>query len=528
MRSEYSRRTFLKAAGAGAVSLSLSGSAESQLAASARHTNSRPNILIIHADQHRIDCLGAYGSQDVKTPHIDALASDGVRYDNSFCCFPVCTPSRYSLLSGMYVHDHGGWTNHCGIPAETATFPRILRAAGYRTAAVGKMHFTPTYLDVGFQEMHLAEQDGPGRWDDDYHRYLMQHDLVDRNDLEDQRSEYRKRAPDEYWQTFGAMVSNLPEEHHPTTWTADRAIEQLNRWTPDAPALLMVGFIKPHHPFDPPAPWDKMYDPLALTLLPGWHSQCIDHDLQMSRGYFPNADLTEPALRRIMAYYYATISQIDHHVGRMIRLLKDKGLYDNTLIVFTSDHGEYMGHHHMILKSNYLYDPLAKIPLIIKYPNSRDAGQTTDRLVNNIDLAPTLCRAAGCEPAETMHGKDLAADTDGHDIAFSETHGGRQVMARTKTHKLILAGPKNANLFFDLQKDPQEMTNLYEDPACAPIIADLEARLTAWRHKGPVPKPHTEGPRITGPNVPPDDESHRPAIIEYYEKKMAQLQQKDA
>ena len=159
----------------------------------------RPNVLVLHVDQLRIDCLGVYGNPDVKTPHIDRLASDGVRYTNSLCAFPVCTPSRYSLLSGRYVHEHAGWDNRSTLSPEIATFPRTLRAAGYRTKAVGKMHFTPTYLDVGFDELLLAEQDGPGRWDDDYHRYLMRLGLVDRNDLEDQLGEYRRDAPQEYW-----------------------------------------------------------------------------------------------------------------------------------------------------------------------------------------------------------------------------------------------------------------------------------------------------------------------------------------
>jgi arylsulfatase A-like enzyme len=128
-----------------------------------------PNILILHADQHRYDCLGAYGNPNVQTPSIDALAADGIRFENSFCPFPVCTPSRYSLLSSQYVRQHLGWTNHCTVPPGIPTFPRLLRDAGYRTKAVGKMHFTPTYLDVGFEEMLLAEQDGPGRFDDDYH-----------------------------------------------------------------------------------------------------------------------------------------------------------------------------------------------------------------------------------------------------------------------------------------------------------------------------------------------------------------------
>ena len=139
----------------------------------------KPNILIIMADQHRADCLGAYGNPDIQTPHIDSLATDGARYPNSFCPFPVCTPSRYSFLSGLYVGQHLGGSNHCTLPAGLPTFPRVLRENGYRTKAVGKMHFTPTYLDVGFEEMWLAEQNGPGRYDDDYHRWLMAEGLSD-------------------------------------------------------------------------------------------------------------------------------------------------------------------------------------------------------------------------------------------------------------------------------------------------------------------------------------------------------------
>ena len=240
-----------------------------------------PNILLIHADQHRFDCLGAYGNPDVRTPNIDALAADGVRYENSFCPFPVCTPSRYSLLSSQYVHQHLGWTNRCTLAPGIPTFPRVLRDAGYRTKAVGKMHFTPTYLDVGFQEMVLAEQDGPGRFDDDYHRWLRDEGLVDGLDLIDQRREYREKAPDIYWDTLGALRSDLDEAHHSTTWIAERAMETLAGWG-DGGNLLMVGFIKPHHPFDPPAPWDDMYDPELLTLLPGWLETPLARDIARS------------------------------------------------------------------------------------------------------------------------------------------------------------------------------------------------------------------------------------------------------
>ena len=259
----------------------------------------RPHILIIHSDQHRSDCLGAYGNSQIKTPYLDSLAADGLRFNHSFCAFPVCTPSRYSLLSGLPVHEHQGWNNRCTLPPGTATFASVLRQAGYATKAVGKMHFTPTYLEVGFNEMQLSEQDGPGRWDDDYHRYLRQFGLVDANDLEDQRSEYRQQARAIYWDTFGALPSNLAEKDYSTTWIAERALETLRQWTADQPALLMIGFIKPHHPFDPPEPWAHRYDPDNIKLLPGWTPEMFPHD---AKGYFTNANLTEATVRRCTAY----------------------------------------------------------------------------------------------------------------------------------------------------------------------------------------------------------------------------------
>src|SRR6056297_1648947 len=132
----------------------------------------KPNFLIILSDEHRKDCIGAYGNKDIKTPHLDSIAADGVVYENCFCTLPVCTPSRYSFLTGLYVHQHMGWSNHSSLPPKIPKFPAELKKAGYKTKAVGKMHFTPTYQDVGFEEMELAEQVGPGRLDDDYHRYL--------------------------------------------------------------------------------------------------------------------------------------------------------------------------------------------------------------------------------------------------------------------------------------------------------------------------------------------------------------------
>ena len=481
-----------------------------------------PNILIIHADQHRCDALGAYGNPDISTPHIDALAADGIRHDNHFCSFPVCTPSRYSFLSGLHVHQHLGWSNHCTLPAGLPTFPRTLRENGYRTKAVGKMHFTPTYLDVGFAEMQLAEQDGPGRFDDDYHRYLQAEELCDRLDLIDQRREYRDTASDEYWQTLGAMVSDLDEAHHSTTWIADRALETLTEWG-DGGHLLMAGFIKPHHPFDPPAPWHEMYDPKDLTLVPGWTEGCLPRDLALSPGYFANADMTESQLRRAMAYYYATISQIDHHVGRMVDCLKQKGLYDDTLIVYTSDHGDFLGFHHLLLKGNHMYDPLMRIPLIVKYPGQCGAGQATAALSSNVDMAPTLLRRAHCEIPQTMGGLDLEERPEGRDAVFAEA-GRREYMVRTRTRKLLLARDQDASLFFDLEGDPHELENLHADPTRREEVADLRERLLDWSlFTCPSPVHLDErGPVCSGDNSVASDSEGRKMREEYFRAQMEQ------
>jgi arylsulfatase A-like enzyme len=438
----------------------------------------RPNILLIHADQHRIDCLGAYGNREVRTPNLDALAADGVTYANSFCSFPVCTPSRYSLITGLYVHQHLGWTNHCTLPSGIPMFPRLLRQAGYRTAAVGKMHFTPTYLDVGFEDMCLSEQNGPGRYDDDYHRWLMAEGLCPGVDFMDQEREFRSNATREYWDNVGAMESDLDEEHHSTTWVAERAIERLETWQGGG-NLLMVGFVKPHHPFDPPAPWSTLYDPAEVTPLPGWTEQPVNGDVEFNRGYFPHAELTDRKVRQATAMYYATITQIDHHVGRMLDLLRQKGLYEDTLVVYTSDHGDYMGYHHLLLKGNRLYEPLAKVPLLVKYPGNPRAGEQDESLVSNVDLAPTFLQAAELPVPRGLPGRNLAADA-GPEFVFAEDPGARTYMVRSARYKLMLDRNEANSLFFDLAEDPHELCNRYADPACQDEIRRHRDALFRW------------------------------------------------
>ena len=489
----------------------------------AQSTSKRPDVLLIYTDQFRFDCLGAMGHPDIKTPNLDALARDGVLFRNSFCTWPVCTPSRYSLLTGQYVHQHGGWSNRATLEPTVPTYPRLLQRLGYATMAVGKMHFWPPYLDVGFERLQLAEQNGRGRFVDDYHRYLKGYHLVDAIDLIDQEREFRDTASDAYWATFGAQVSDLPEEHHSTTWIGNRAVDAIESWA-TGPNLLMAGFIKPHHPFDPPAPWHERYDPDTLTILPGWTDAPPEHDSAYARGYFDNRTLTRPVLRRAMAYYYATISQIDHHVGRMIAALKAANRYDNALIIFTADHGEFLGFHHLLLKGNYMYDPLIKVPLIVKFPNQKGAGTRSDALVSSVDVTTTIVRQAGGQPARTMKGRDLSAVASGQAASrrFVFAQSRRHFMVRSTTRKLLVDRDPSRSMFFDLEKDPQELDNRIGDPAYRDEIRTMTEALTRW-HLFETPRPayvNTDERQIDKPNVPTDQSGLAREMLEFIRSRM--------
>lgn len=439
-----------------------------------------PHVLIIQADQFRADCLGVAGHPDVRTPHLDQLAADGVRYRNAYCTFPVCTPSRYSLLSGLHVRQHAGWTNRCTLAPGIDTFPRALRRAGYRTAAVGKMHFTPTYLDVGYDRLELAEQDGPGRYDDDYHRELAAAGLAPVTDLIDQEREFRVDAPRSYWQTYGSGRSELPEEWHSTTWIGERARRAVADWSSDGNELLHVSFVKPHHPFDPPAGWDTMYDPETLTILPGWTETIPTADERYRHRYFDYEPLTRAILRRVMAHYYATISQLDHQIGLLLDSLRERGLYDDTMIIFTADHGEYLGFHHLLLKDGPMYDPVVKVPLLIKFPGGRRGGAVADGLTSLIDIAPTVLAACGESSANPLPGNDLADPTAGHDQVFAEDRRHETAgLARDSRYKLLWSDAAGESLF-DLIADPGELRDLADDPAHGEALRRLRAAAARW------------------------------------------------
>ncbi len=482
-----------------------------------------PNVSVIVSDQHRWDCLQGSANAEVATPNLHALARDGTTYDNAFCAFPVCTPSRYSLLSSLYAHQHTAGDNGATLPSGTVTFPDRLRRLGYTTAAVGKMHFRPTYLDVGFDTMVLAEQHGPGRYADDYHRYLRDRGLYDRVDLWDQVPEYRARAPREYWESFGALPSDLSEKDYSSTWIADRAIEQIDGWN-GAANLLMVSFIKPHHPFDPPKPWDARYDPNSTSVLPGWTESVPELDARRGGGYFPNARLTDRAMRRITAFYYATISHMDHQIGRIVDALRRRGYYDDAMVVYCSDHGELMGFHHMILKHNYMYEPLVRVPLIVKRPGEVAVERHSDNLVSLIDLAPTIVAQAGGSVPTAFTGRALDSPNPRRYV-FAESYD--EKMIRTSRYKLLYMREVDQRQLFDLQKDPMELNNLYEE--AAGVRRDLEQLLFDEVLFGAGSHVHRDSSAPTSPtsNAVVESDATHASQESYFRRRMAQLSPPD-
>nr|MDO8109221.1 sulfatase-like hydrolase/transferase [Candidatus Sigynarchaeota archaeon] len=482
----------------------------------------KPNLLVIHADQHRHDCIGAAGNKDVKTPNIDALARDGTIFTHCFATFPVCTPSRYSLLTGLYAHQHLGFTNQSTIPDVIPTFPRILRHAGYATACVGKMHFTPTYLDVGFEKMLLAEQDGPGRYDDDYHRYLMAKGAIDFTDARDQVLEFRTKAPPAYFANFGTDRSALDDRDFSTTWIGDRALECIDTWNGGGGNLLMAGFIKPHHPLDAPSPWADMYDPEKIALLPGWTETCLDRDRAFSKGFFDYTKLDEARMRRIMAQYYASISQIDAQVGKMVELLKNKGLYDDTLVIYTSDHGDYMGFHHLVLKGNYMYDPVIRVPLVVKAPGQK-GSKVVSNLVSIIDITAKVIDAAGCLVPRDLWDQVQPVDEADRDVIFAED-GNKNYMVRTRNRKLLLCSTFPSQLF-DLEKDPIEMENRIDDAAYQDDVARLKEALFKWLafESRPPAYENLGAKSVTGKNIPAAPAKSHERVKGWYRQQMDAL-----
>ncbi len=491
----------------------------------------RPNFLLISADQQRADCFGFEGRK-VKTPHLDELARDGTRF--SACITPsvVCQPARASILTGQLCRTHGAHDN--GIDLDPAIggrgFAGALAASGYDTAFIGKAHFSTyhTFAPTGTPECVTSSARYAEDWSGPYmgwrHVELMlighnwfpppkppegQH--YERWFYADGRGDeknrlYRENAGDtkEAAQTWH---SKLPVAWHNTTWTADRAIEWLKRGRGARPFCAWVSFPDPHHPFDAPEPWSRLHDPAEVDLpadrarnfegRPWWHEAAVTREpvgeastVETRKAYSRVPPQTDDQLREIIANTYGQIALIDHNVGRILIALAEAGLADKTYVVYFSDHGDWLGDHGLVLKGPMHFEGLLRVPLILRGPGVAP-GRAIGEPVSTLDLGPTLCDLAGAAALQRQHGASLRplleTETATRDYALNEWEllpgrvgvGLSLRTVRTKTHKMTVDMQSGAGELYDLVDDPGETTNLFDAAGAAPIRSLLERYLAA-------------------------------------------------
>ena len=464
-----------------------------------------PNILWICTDQQRSDTLGCYGNTWVTTPHIDRLATGGALFENCFVQSPVCSPSRASFMTGRYPRTTRLRQNGQILPADEKLISRLFADAGYVAGLVGKFHMGPGAPSValtteprvndGFVEFNWAQSPND-IWGmhSDYTRFLRERGL------------HFQTAPHPMsrWVRHG-----MPEQASEAAWCATRTVEFITRYANrDAPWFFMANIYAPHHPFDPPesclAPYlDRLSGmplPVAMDddLLHKPRYQRIDSEGAYGNstnpviGGFGRSEMTDMDHRIVRAAYFAMCDHVDQQVGKMLRALDEHGEAENTIVVYSSDHGEMLGDHNIYLKGPYFYDAAIKIPLIVRYPGHITAARHAG-LFEMVNVAPTLLEAAGLSPQPGMQGRSAMpwlkapelAPEDGsiyceyyNAMPYHLNPSAQLTMLRTATHKLVVDHTYGDGELYDLQQDPLERNNLWNEVSVCSAKIDLLTLLT--------------------------------------------------
>lgn len=477
------------------------------------------NILLITSDQQHFSALGAANPR-IRTPALDRLCREGTRFTRAYCPNPTCTPSRASILTGMYPSQHGAWSLGTKLFEDVPTVGAHLSAAGYFTALVGKAHFQPsrslpgmesieclpTVRDLDFWEnfhgpwygfehvetarMHAAESFVGGH----YAVWMEEKGLTNWRDyFEDWPDDPEKRE-----RIYSSRRWDLPEKFHYTRWTGERTVAAIES-AGERPFFIWSSFHDPHPPYLVPEPWDSMYDPADMepgSLVPDEHAANPPHfgkTQEDDPGYWDavcggeaihgsgSHVQSEDTIRKNMACYYGMTSFMDQEIGRILDALDRSGKADDTLVVFSSDHGHFLGQHGLVAKAIHMYEDLIKVPFLARWPGHIPAGAVSDDLQCLVDLAPTFLSAAGLPVSGIMTGHNQLACWRGGEAARDSVivenhHGTRSFHMRTfvtPTHKLTVYRDGADGELFDLAADPGETRNLWHEPSAAALKSDL-------------------------------------------------------
>lgn len=473
----------------------------------------KPNIVLITVDQMRRDCMGIAGHPIVETPHLDSFRHKGYQFTRAYSAVPTCIAARAALLTGMSQKNHGRVGYEDGVAWRYAhTLPGEMTRAGYQTQCVGKMHVYPSRSCVGFENVLL--HDG----------YLHDQRHTDRPFKEafQQVDDYLYWLKDQKGMTADIMDAGLAcndwtarpwpydEQYHPTNWVTVGCIDFLRRRDPTRPFFLHASFVRPHSPLDPPKYYYDLYDRQDISLPPvgDWADKADDTQYGLKTDCMWG-EIPQKALKRARAAYYGLITHVDHQIGRMMQAFFEQRIVQDTVFIFTSDHGDLLGDHHLFRKS-FPYEGSAGIPLLIYDPAELLGGkvnQQIDTLVELRDIMPTILDIAGAGIPDTVEGHSLLKAIKDPKLALREyIHGEHVVRERshqfivTRQDKYIWYTQSGAEQYFNLAQDPQEMHNLIHSPAHQKRIEQLRRTLIAeltGREEG-----YTDGTRLVAGQTP--------------------------
>jgi len=421
----------------------------------------RPNLLVIHTDQQSSWTLSCYDDSLVSTPHADRLAAEGARFTQFFTNSAVCTPSRGCFVTGRYPHCHGAYRNNIPLGRDQTTFAHVLQQTGYDTGYAGKWHldgtprpgWTHPERSMGFADARYMFN--RGHW---------------------------KRIDDPPMPQMEPVVHHYREigdEHSFTTdWLAQKTIDFIQQ-PRDNPFCYMVSIPDPHTPFTVRPPYDSMYDPQQMPIPDSYYQEDLP-DWAVDARTGPTGAPNEQALRRHKAQYCGQVKLIDACVGRILTALEERDILDDTIVVFTTDHGEYMGEHGLMAK-NLLYETAYRIPLLIRWPEKIPPGTVVDHIASTVDFQPSILELMGVPACGREQGRDISAVLCGEDEEWIDEafiHHASLERAGIFTPEFELAYVKGRDaILFDRENDPDQLRNLFGDPNYADAVVDLTRRI---------------------------------------------------
>jgi arylsulfatase A-like enzyme len=481
---------------------------------------SKPNILLITSDQQHST---TFRNPEIQTPNLDRLANEGTVYQRAYCPNPTCTPTRASIITGKYPSQHGAFSLGMKLPEHEPTVGDAFQQAGYRTALVGKAHFQQLWGTDEFPSLESYPLMQDLNFWREFHGpfYGFEHVELTRNHADEAHvgQHYAVWMEDNgltNWRDyFQPPTGNnpdqrhswpIPERYHYNNWIAERTNAMLDGYQQNGENFfLWASFFDPHPPYLIPEPWDTMYDPARVTVpqvTPGEHDLNPIH-FQMTQQRDPDFSAwyetggnalhglhshlhDHDELAKDIACYYGMISCMDKYIGVILDRLDALGLAENTLVVFSSDHGHFYGHHGLIAKGPFHYEDEIRVPFIVRWPGRVPAGQQSDALQTLVDLPPSFLSACGIDVPDAMTGFDQSGVWTGQvesardHVLVEHHHQPTTVHVRTYVdarYKLTVYCLRDYGELFDLEADPGEINNRWDDPAAADLKAQLIFKL---------------------------------------------------